>query len=155
MTTAGPRTAQQRLQVLDKRIEQIAVRLDAFAAAEERLQINQDQQRSTLVNQDQQRSTLGRRPPSGPEVPKIGGGWPGNGGHRRPSPDEGSKPRPSRQPIGNFEPPKPKEPNIVRPDPEIITDFDRIAREHLLVWLAGSLVILSITIGLPYVIVLL
>ena len=145
MTTAGPRTAQQRLQVLDKRIEQIAARLDAFAAAEERLQ----------VNQDQQRSTLGRRPPSGPEVPKIGGGWPGNGGHRRPSPDEGSKPRPSGQPIGNFELPKPKEPNIVHPDPEIITDFDRIAREHLLIWLVVSLVILSISFGFPYIIALL
>ena len=143
---AGPRAAQQRLQVLDKRVEKIAAaRLEAFAAAEERLQ----------VNQDQHLPTFGRRRPSEPEVPKIGGVWPGNGGHRRPSPDEGSKPRPGGQPIDNFEPPKPKEPNIFHPDPEIITDFDRIAREHLVIWFAVSLVIFNIILGLPYAIALL
>ncbi len=145
MTAAGPRAAQQRLQVLDKRVDQIAARLEAFAAAEERSQ----------VNQDQHLLTLGRRPPSEPEVPKIGGGWPGNGGHRRPSPDEGSESRPGGQKIGNFEPQKPPEPTIVHPDPEIITDFDRIAREHLVIWLAVSLVILNIILGLPYAIALL
>ncbi len=141
MTAAGPRAAQQRLQVLNKRVEQIAARLEAFAAAEERLQVNQDQRLPTL--------------PSGPEVSKIGGGWPGNGAHRRPSPGGGSKPRSGGQPIGNSEQPKPSEPHIVHSDPEIITDFDRIAREHLVIWFAVSLVILNIILGLPYAIALL
>lgn len=141
MTNMGPCTAQQRLKVLDKHVDQIAARLEASAVGEGR----------SDINKGQARPKLGGGQTIGTGGPRVGGGRPGNGWNTRTPSGGGLEPQPGVQRKGDLRPITPPKAQIVHPDPEILTDFDRIAREHLLIWLAISLALLSITLGLPYV----
>jgi hypothetical protein len=143
MTNAGPRVAQQRLQTLDNRVDALVAELEALAA---------ERQPSDAYTGNPQ-THRGNSNKSETGVRSGGKGWPGLEGSPRPPGPGGREPRPGGWGQGTPGPTTPPKP-IVHPDPEILTDFDRIAREHLLIWLAISLAILGITFGLPFVLAL-
>ncbi len=143
MTNAGPRIAQQRFQALDNRVDALAAELEALAA-QRRLSD------AYTGNPQTDRSNSNKREKGAPD---RGRGWPGLEGSPRPPGPGGSEQRPGGREQGSPGPTTPPKP-IVHPDPEILTDFDRIARVHLLIWLAISLAILGITFGLPFVLAL-